>query len=134
MKNYNYFGLFVDNSTKCELVEKYLLKANKIITDLSNFYCDHVTLMHVSQHNEKQYKILKHYQGKQIPIKITGIGYSDKAIAFRVDLGINSNLCINKIPHITIATRSGGKPVDSNFITDWVDIDPFTIQTKLSYM
>ena len=32
------------------------------------------------------------------------------------------NLCANKIPHITICTFNGGKPVDSNNITEWKDI------------
>lgn len=40
-------------------------------------------------------------------IKIDGIGISDKAMAFRVVYP--SNLCANKIPHITICTSNGGK-------------------------
>lgn len=40
-------------------------------------------------------------------------------------------VCANKIPHITICTFNGGKPVDSNNITEWKDIEPIIIETKL---
>ena len=38
---------------------------------------------------------------------------------------------VNKTPHITICTFNGGKPVDSNNITEWKDIEPIIIETKL---
>jgi hypothetical protein len=63
------------------------------------------------------------------PLEINGIGVSDKAMAFRCN--IPENLCANKIPHITICTFNGGKPVDSNNITEWKDIEPIIIETKL---
>lgn len=50
-------------------------------------------------------------------------------MAFRVVYP--SNLCANKIPHITICTSNGGKPVDSNYITEWKDIEPITVEVKL---
>ena len=40
-------------------------------------------------------------------------------------------VCANKIPHITICTFNGGKPVDSNNITEWKDIEPIIVETKL---
>lgn len=48
-----------------------------------------------------------------------------------VRCNIPENLCANKIPHITICTFNGGKPVDSNNITEWKDIEPIIIETKL---
>lgn len=42
-----------------------------------------------------------------------------------------SNLCANKIPHITICTFRGGMPKDSNNITEWKDIEPITVEVKL---
>lgn len=50
-------------------------------------------------------------------------------MAFRCN--IPENLCANKIPYITICTFNGGKPVDSNNITEWKDIEPIIIETKL---
>ena len=50
-------------------------------------------------------------------------------MAFRVDE--KSVVCVNDIPHITIATFRGGKPVDSNEITNWKDIEPIIVTVKL---
>lgn len=57
-------------------------------------------------------------------VKFTHIGMSDKAIALKAELEAP---CMNEIPHCTIATFNGGKPKDSNAITDWRPLDaPFT--------
>lgn len=53
-------------------------------------------------------------------MRITAIGKSDKAMAFKVEL--NGVSCANANPHITICTFESGKPVDSNKIHDWVEI------------
>ena len=55
---------------------------------------------------------------------------SDKAIAIRV----NGEMSANAIPHITIACSPTGKPVDSNKITNWREIDPFTISGKIDVL
>lgn len=39
--------------------------------------------------------------------------------------------CANEIPHVTICTFNDGKPVDSNNITEWKDIEPIIVNTKL---
>lgn len=66
---------------------------------------------------------------RRLQIVINGIGISDKAMAFRVDE--HSVVCVNDIPHITIATFSGGKPVESNYITNWKAFGPIVIDTEL---
>lgn len=70
---------------------------------------------------------------------MTHIGISDKAMAFKVSLQDSefdmcslTLLCANKIPHITICTFNGGKPVNSNNITKWYDLnEPISIETIL---
>ena len=58
-----------------------------------------------------------------VGVKFTHIGISDKAIALKAELDAP---CMNEIPHCTIATFNGGKPKDSNAITDWRPLDqPF---------
>lgn len=42
-----------------------------------------------------------------------------------------SVVCVNNIPHITIATFSGGKPVESNYITHWKAFGPIVIDAEL---
>ena len=133
MNNFHYFGLFLDTDTKNRLMD--------ILTDNIDYsialnvadkiFIDHCTLLHVSQlhGNSEIYNYLKGYVGEKFQIVINGVGISDKAMAFRVDE--KSVVCVNDIPHITIATFRGGKPVDSNEITNWKDIEPVIITVKL---
>lgn len=64
---------------------------------------------------------LELYNGVEVDLRVVALGKSDKAIAAKVE-GFKTK---NKIPHITLAinVENGGKPVDSNKITDWEPID-----------
>ena len=62
---------------------------------------------------------LKKDLGEDITLKINSIGISDDAIAVGVD-GYPSK---NNTPHITVAIPPDGKPANSNFIEDWIDVD-----------
>ena len=55
--------------------------------------------------------------GKNVELRVTHIGKSDKAIAVKVEGYFSKNF----IPHVTVAVNvnEGGKPVDSNRIEDW---------------
>lgn len=134
MGNFQYFGLFLDEETKKGLLDVFLtyFEENNSIGYLMNkIYLDHCTLLHVSQlhGNSEIYNYLNDRIGEKYEIVINGIGISDKAVAFRV--AEYSVVCVNEIPHITIATFNGGKPVDSNNITEWKDIEPIIIETTL---
>jgi predicted kinase len=61
--------------------------------------------------------------GKQVSLMAIGIGKSDMALAVKVQ-GYHSD---NKIPHITIAINraNGAKPVMSNDITDWTELESY---------
>lgn len=124
MKDYQYFGLQVCNKDRNELVEKL----TKIFSN-KDFIVDHVTLMHVSQHDNNLYNELNSKIGRHVQIVIDKVGQTDKAVAFGIYLCSYRNMCKNKNPHITIMVRNGGKPVDSNYITDWEDIDPIIVKT-----
>ena len=60
---------------------------------------------------------LKSFDNKVVSLTATDIGISDKALAIKVS-GFYSD---NSTPHITIAVnrKGGGKPVDSNKISQW---------------
>lgn len=62
----------------------------------------------------------KQYIGTVTTIRAIKLGISEKAIAVMVD-GESTKMSTNKIPHVTIAVNisDGGKPVDSNYITNW---------------
>lgn len=92
-------------------------------------------MLHKSQRGEDTYlieedlKFMLAVQVKNMRLEIDGIGISDKALAFRCNL--SEELCANKVPHITICTFNGGKPVDSNNITEWKNIKPIIVEAKL---
>ena len=78
-------------------------------------YMDHITIIHSSNPAwETAAKILSNFEHKECNFRLIGIGYSDNAVAFRV----NTNTA-NEVSHITIAVRVGHKPVESNQITKW---------------
>ena len=134
MGNFQYFGLFLDEEIKKGLLDvflTYLEEGNSIGYLMNKIYIDHCTLLHVSQlhGNSEIYNYLNDRIGEKYEIVINGIGISDKAVAFRV--AEYSIVCVNEIPHITITTFNGGKPVDSNNITEWKDIEPIIIKTTL---
>jgi DNA-binding transcriptional ArsR family regulator len=59
--------------------------------------------------------------GKEVELKVTELGFSDLAMAVKVEGYPSSNL----IPHVTVAVNieNGGKPYDSNKITNWGKVD-----------
>lgn len=133
MNNFHYFGLFLDTDTKNRLMDILTdnIDYNIALNVADKIFIDHCTLLHVSQlhGNSEIYNYLKGYVGEKFQIVINGVGISDKAMAFRVDE--KSVVCVNDTPHITIATFRGGKPVDSNEITNWKDIEPIIVTVKL---
>lgn len=133
MNNFHYFGLFLDTDTKNRLMDILTdnIDYNIALNVADRIFIDHCTLLHVSQlhGNSEIYNYLKGYVGKEFQIVINGVGISDKAMAFRIDK--KSVVCVNDIPHITIATFKEGKPVDSNEITNWKNIEPIVITVKL---
>lgn len=133
MNNFHYFGLFLDTDTKNRLMDILTdnIDYNIALGVADRIFIDHCTLLHVSQlhGNSEIYNYLKGCVGKEFQIVINGVGISDKAMAFRVDK--KSVVCVNDIPHITIATFRKGKPVDSNEITNWKNIEPIIITVKL---
>ena len=129
MKNYQYYGLFLDIDTKNMLMDNLTDNIDYNVAD--RILIDHCTLLHKSQleGNEKLQSYLESNLGKPISIKLVAVGVSDKAMAFKVE-GVD-NICANEVPHITIATFRGGNPVDSNKITNWRYIEPIIVNAKL---
>lgn len=117
-KNFEYYGLFLTDESKSTL-DKWLVKNGYEISGKK--YLDHCTLMHRSDDLDLSLiKLYDSYEGLRFFMLVTGIGISDKAMAFRVSLIMP---CSSKrIPHITICTIGDGKPYDSNFIPNWTRI------------
>lgn len=112
---FTYIGLFLDSEQKEQLKETFF----NLIPLESKLYLDHCTILHKKQmDNSKSQEIIDYiinsFDEKE-KIKITHIGMSYKAIAFKIAINVP---CANDIPHITICTMNDGKPVDSNYITN----------------
>ena len=67
---------------------------------------------------------LKTYLDSDQKLEAIAIGVSDKAVAVKV-IGTMAGHSKNNIPHVTIAVnvKGGGKPVDSNKITQWTKLE-----------
>lgn len=109
--NYQYFGLFLNEHNRNELMK--IIFANPIIANLvlqrgSTLYLDHCTLLHRNQNDKEIYDSLVKKIDESWMVEVNGIGFSNKAIAFRVT--IPDLPCANAKPHITICTINGGKP------------------------
>jgi len=66
--------------------------------------------------------------GRHVPLKVIAVGNNDKAFAVKVS-GYDRKTN-NAFPHITIAINraGGGKPKDSNTITNWKSIDGINLE------
>ena len=136
MKKFEYYGLFLGTDNKNMLMDTLTdnIDYNIALGVADRIFIDHCTLLHKSQlnSNENLQSHLESNLGKSMSIRLVAVGISDKAMAFKVE-GVD-NICANEVPHITIATFRGGNPVDSNNITNWSDIKPFVVETKLEKM
>lgn len=119
-KNWNYVGIFLDSLSKDYLKTKF------DIPEGWKWYGDHVTLCFNDNSllSKVAAEINAGYVGAERSIKVTGIGISENAMALRVQLPVGV-VCTNKVAHITLGART--KPVDSNAIEIWHDVDSFTL-------
>ena len=128
--NWIYFGVFIDENAK-HLNEIAIEKQGMDIPFDWKMFNHHMTIAFNNKTEDAQnlYDVYKHTFGKTITITVDGIGVSDDAIAVRIKF---NGPIANKIPHITIATPQTGKPVNSNYITKWYDIEPYDITGTLN--
>lgn len=87
--NYQYFGLFLNEHNRNELMK--IIFANPIIANLvlqrgSTLYLDHCTLLHRNQNDKEIYDSLVKKIDESWMVEVNGIGFSNKAIAFRVTI------------------------------------------------
>lgn len=109
-----YSCVLLDNASKNKLLDRFAL----VIPTNWKIFAHHMTIVFGKGVENKE------DLGKEVILKVNKVGKSDMAMAVQVD-GYPSK---NAIPHITLAINpEGGKPKDSNDITKWQDIKPFSI-------
>lgn len=113
-RNWIYCGVFLDKESKSRL-EKI---ATKLVDNDWKLYCHHMTIAfnNGSEKSIELYEFYKNYFGARTEIIATHIGISDDAVAVKVQFNGDT---LNKTPHVTLATPINGKPVNSNYITNW---------------
>ena len=132
LENWIYFGVFLD-ADESERVYNIVNSLHGIdIPDDWRKYTSHMTIIYNNKSEIAQAwaKATAPRVGEDVLLKATYVGVSDKAIAIRV----NGEMSANAIPHITIACSPTGKPVDSNKITNWREIVPFSISGRIDVL
>ena len=127
-------GIFLDDESKSTLMN--VLSQQEGLPEAKEYYCDHATLYHHSQFrvdSQRASKVMSRIDKEiektdhnRVRFTVDAIGVSDQAVAFRV---LTHFPHLNNVLHITAYTCNGGKPVDSNKITDW---RPLASKIKLS--
>lgn len=117
MKNWIYFGVFLDDASRNKLTDLAL----KVVEPDWKLFCHHMTIAFNdgSEIAQDAYNEYKKYFGRALDIYATHIGKSEDAIAVKVDYNRGT---LTKFPHVTLATPQGGKPVNSNYITNWIKL------------
>lgn len=111
--NVLYSAVVLDKASHNKLIDRFALE----IPEGWKTYAHHMTITLGELKDKTDI-------GKEVILKVTKMGLSDMAMAVQVE-GYHSK---NTIPHVTLAVNpNGGKPKDSNDITKWQDIKPFSI-------
>lgn len=110
------------NEESSDKLKDLFINNNPWGDDKTRIICHHMTMAFRNFLTDKvlEWAILN--DGKVESLKVVSYGWSDKAFAVAVETDVPST---NKIKHVTCAINinNGGKPVDSNLITNWVSVD-----------
>jgi hypothetical protein len=124
-KNILYFGVELDPDSR------ELLKTKFGKQEGWKLYCHHMTCVFNTRGTEltpQEEKWFKENDGKEMILIVTHYGETSKVAAVRV---MTSAISRNKYKHITVATKDDGKPVESNYIEDWIPIKPVILVGKV---
>lgn len=124
MKDILYISIDLDEQSRLKLksfAEQYV---RDVYGDDAIFICHHCTVAFRNKLNDEVLSWCDAHNHESFYMYVDRIGFSDKACAVSVDFGNDVIPCQQAYPHITVAVNSAnkGKPVDSNFITDFEDV------------
>lgn len=131
--NWIYYGVFFDDDTKQKIYKhaKNLCYKHGIqFPEDWQFYCDHMTLVFNNGNPEEQ-TLADFYEtmlGEEETLRCIGFGVSNKVFALWIDFTTN-----NKHSHVTVVVGPNGKPVDSNYITNWIKDSGKNLEIKGTY-
>ena len=92
-------------------------------------FAHHMTMLFGRVKHQVVENYLQENTGNDVELIATHIGVSSDAMAVKIASDVPTT---NDIPHITLAVPPGGKPVKSNDITDWKQLDtPIRLKAKI---
>lgn len=117
-RDWVYFGVFLDDKSRAKL---YAL-TKTVVDDTWRVFCHHMTIAFNNNSKAARDMFDKYADkfGTEVELVATHLGISDDAIAVKVPYAGET---LNKFPHITLATPANGRPVNSNYITTWHELD-----------
>jgi len=139
--NFLYFSLYLTGKSKKELLNFVKDNFENVINKADKLYLDHITLLHKNDKRSdvikfRMYELLNYifenYVDEVYEVEIVAFGSNNRAAAFKVILPDGFPCFMFKTYHITIATFNGAKPVESNNIINWHELDePITVTAVL---
>ncbi len=108
MSNVSYSAVVLDDRSRQRLIERF----RSLIPEDYEIVAHHMTIK-LGELESEQTK----YIGMPVRLSVNDIGMDDKVVA----VGVTGFESSNVKPHITLAVnrKAGGKPVMSNYLTDW---------------
>lgn len=139
--NFIYFSLYLTDKSRKELMNFVQDNFSKTISKADKIYLDHITLLHKNDKRSDRFKLMmyellnyifENFIGITYEINIIAFGSNNRAFAFKVELPDGFPIFLYKQYHITICTFNGAKPVESNNIINWCELnEPITVTTVL---
>jgi len=120
----SYSAIVLDSESKLKLLNEFVYNNPEFEEWIK--YADHMTICMgtLPEH------LRRYWLDEEVELIATEIGISDKSIAVKVEgfFTVNktniSNQIEDRVPHITLAINPiDATPKDSNFITDWKEIE-----------
>lgn len=117
---FEYYSVVLDEKSHNLLLEK----TAHLLPEGWKIFAHHMTITHRNDRDSDMQEWAENHLGARGPLQVVRVGLSNKALAVEVHTDVPST---KRIKHVTVATSPIGKPVDSNFIEDWHDLDPFEL-------
>lgn len=118
--NFEYYGIVLDDKSHNLLLEK----TSHLNNDGWKVFAHHMTITHRADRDIPLQEWAEKHLGEVFTLKAVRVGISEKALAIEVESDVPSSKAIK---HVTIATSRDGKPVESNYIKKWFEVEPFNL-------
>ena len=118
-----YVSIDLDNDSRLKLKSFAEAYVNDAFGVYGTYICHHCTVAHISNLDNDTLEWCFDHEGEKFNMFVDRIGISDLACAVAVDFD-DDVPCKQNYPHVTVAVNAckNGKPVDSNYITEFEDV------------